>query len=89
MAKHIAQLGERHAGFAHVGFGRALAQIRHERGVDLGFVRQNGFFQRDEALSAEGEFQRSAGGEKLPLGGDELLDGGGVHAFSSFLAGIS
>ena len=89
MAKHIAQLGERHAGFAHVGFGRALAQIRHERGVDLGFVRQNGFFQRDEALFAEGEFQRSAGCEKLPLGGDELLDGGGVHTFSSFLAGIS
>ena len=52
-------------------------------------MRQNGLFQRDEALFAEGEFQRSAGGEKLPLGGDELLDGGGVHAFSSFLAGIS
>ena len=26
---------------------------------------------------------------QLPLGGDELLDGGGVHAFSSFLTGIS
>ena len=46
-----------------------LPQIRHERGVDLGFMRQNGLFQRDEALPAEGEIQRPAGGEKLPLGG--------------------
>ena len=88
MRNHVGKLGERHARFTHVGFGCALAQILHERGVDGFLVRPNGALERKQALFAESKIQRLAGSKEAALSGDELLDRWSVHAFSS-LAGIS
>ena len=88
MRNHVGKLGERHTRFTHVGFGCALAQILHERGVDGFLVRPNGALERKQALFAESKIQRLAGSKEAALSGDELLDRWSVHAFSS-LAGIS